>query len=627
VPVDSGTFCRFRGWDQGKKKGLTVNLESKERSATKPAGQSLIPMIGNEALARGAWEAGVKVGSAYPGTPSTEIMEHLAKFPTDDVEAQWATNEKVAMDVAIGASFAGVRAMTSMKHVGLNVASDALMSQTYIGVNGGLVLIVCDDPGIHSSQNEQDSRIYSRLANLPTLEPSDAQEALEMTKLAFDLSEQFDTPVMVRGTTRLSHTRSLVQVGERKEVEPRGFNKDPQKNVMIPTHARLQHPKLLEREAKFEAYLEGSDLIRWEEEGTEVGVITLATPYTYVKETLPDASVLKLGCSYPLPKETIRKFAASVDRLFIVEELEPVIETEIRAMGIEVEGKAFFPRVGEFSPEVVRDAFAAAGVVDASQDPAEWDVSATPRPPVLCAGCPHTTCYMAVQAVDARVAGDIGCYTLAAVQPLKAIDTCVSMGSSIANAVGMAKAGTEDKPIIATIGDSTFLHSGIPPLIDAVYNKVDITVIILDNHITAMTGGQDHAGTGKSLRGEETHRIDFEDMVKACGVEWVKRIDSYELGTMYQTFREATEHKGVSVVISDRPCVLDPVKIKSPPMEVVEEKCMACQACMNLGCPALTWSDALYDGHHKVKIDQETCIGCTLCAQLCTADSIQPTVA
>jgi len=581
-------------------------------------------MTGNEAIARGAWEAGVRVGAAYPGTPSTEIMESLSRYPAEDVCAQWATNEKVACDVAFGASFAGVRAIAAMKHVGLNVASDALMSETYIGVNGGFVIVVCDDPGIHSSQNEQDTRLFARFAMVPCLEPSDAQEALDFTRRAFELSETFDTPVILRSTTRLSHTRCLVEVGERAAPSPRGFVEDPNKNVMIPSNARARHPLLLEREARLREYFETSDFTRWEKGAKEVGVITLATPYAYVKEVLPEASVLKLGSSYPLPEKTIREFCRSVKRVFVVEELEPVIENEIRAMGIEIEGKAFFPRVGEFSPELVREGFVKAGVLAPRNTGHDVAVTLTPRPPVLCAGCPHISSYMALRALDARVMGDIGCYTLAAVEPLQSIDTCVAMGSSIANAVGVAKAGTETKPIVATIGDSTFLHSGIPPLIDAVHNKVDITVILLDNHVTAMTGGQDHPGTGRTLRGEETHRVDFEALIRATGVEWVRTVDSYDVAAMYQTFREAVAFKGVSVVISDRPCVLDPVKIKGPALTVKAESCIACQACMNLGCPALIWSDEWYDGHHKVKIDAASCIGCALCAQVCPTDSIQP---
>ncbi|MCH8167671.1 MAG: indolepyruvate ferredoxin oxidoreductase subunit alpha [Proteobacteria bacterium] len=600
-----------------------MNISSGEPQALRAVkASSARPMTGNEAFARGAWEAGVKVGAAYPGTPSTEIMENLATYPASDLTAQWSTNEKVACDVAIGASFAGVRALTAMKHVGLNVASDALMSMTYIGANGGFVLIVCDDPGIHSSQNEQDSRYYSRLAMVPTLEPSDAQEALDYTKLAFDLSERFESPIMVRGTTRLCHTRSLVRVGERREDAPKGFVENPDRNVMMPSNARASHPRLLERERNFEEFLNDSNLIRWEPGDTKVGVISLSTPYTYVKEVIPEASVLKLGCSYPLPSQIIRDFAASVERLFVVEELEPLVENEVRAMGLTIDGKKFFPRVGELSPELVREGFVAAGVLEPEDEQPGFDVTDTPRPPVMCAGCPHISSYLSLRALDARVMGDIGCYTLAAVHPLRSIDTCVAMGSSIGNAIGLAKAGGERRPIVATIGDSTMLHSGIPALIDAVYNDVDITVILLDNQITAMTGGQNHAATGKTLRGDRVHRIDFVDLIKAIGVKWVRRVDSYDLSAMLKTFREATEYQGVAVVISDRPCVLDPVKIRGERMEVDAASCVACQACMNLGCPAIMWSDEWYDGHHKVRIDPDGCIGCSLCAQVCPTNSI-----
>ena len=596
-------------------------------AATPPPAEAR-PLTGNEAIARGAWEAGLRVAAAYPGTPSTEILETLATYPAADLHAQWSTNEKVALDVAIGASFAGVRALAAMKHVGLNVAADALMSATYIGVNGGLVIIVCDDPGIHSSQNEQDSRLFCRLAMVPCLEPSDAAEAREYTRFAFELSERFDTPVVVRSTTRLSHTRSVVPVGTREVPPPRPFREDPKKNVMIPAHARARHPRLIEREAAVAAFFETSDMTRWEAGDPAIGVITAGTCYAYVKEVLPGASILKLPLSYPLPMERIRDFCASVGRVVVVEELEPAIETEIRAAGLTVEGKSLFPRTGDFAPETVREAFEKAGILEARARPNPFPVQPLVRPPVLCPGCPHSMGYMAIRALNGRVAGDIGCYTLAAIEPLRSIDTCVSMGSSIANAVGMAKAGTEDRPILATIGDSTFLHAGIPPLIDAVYNNANITVAILDNHITAMTGGQDHPGTGQSLRGEAAPRVDFEQLVKACGVTWVRKVDSYDVAQMYQTFREAAAHKGVSVVISDRPCVLDPVRIKGPVLAVRTEDCTGCQSCMNLGCPALGWdAHATVEGRHKVKIDAELCIGCTLCAQSCPTDCIQPVAA
>jgi indolepyruvate ferredoxin oxidoreductase alpha subunit len=585
--------------------------------------QETRPLTGNEAFARGAWEAGVMVAAAYPGTPSTEILEALATYPAGDVHAQWSTNEKVALDVAIGASFAGRRALAAMKHVGLNVAADAFMSQTYIGVNGGLVIIVCDDPGIHSSQNEQDTRIYGQLASVPVLEPSDAQEALDLTRLAFEISERFDTPVIVRGTTRLSHTRSPVAVGARREAPARGFLEDPRKNVMIPAHARLRHVAVVARELKLKEYLETAPINRWETGAASFGVITAGTCYPYLREVLPNASVLKLGASWPLPEGLLRRYCESVERVFVVEELEPVIERELKALGCKVEGKQLFPRVGEFSPEILRAGFEKAGILAPRPQLAGWTPQPVVRPPVLCAGCPHTSSFMAVRASGARVAGDIGCYTLACLDPLRGLDTTVAMGSSIGNAIGMAKAG-DTKPVLATIGDSTFLHAGIPALIDAVYNSANITVLLLDNHITAMTGGQDHPGTGKTLRGEDAPKVDYEALVRAIGVKWVRTVDSYDLAAVYQTLREAIAYRGVSVVISNRPCVLDPLKIKGPALEIVNEQCNACQSCMNLGCPALTWGEDTFEGRHKVKIDASLCIGCTLCAQVCTVDCIQP---
>jgi len=587
---------------------------------------SRAPLMGNEAIARGAWEGGVKVASAYPGTPSTEILESVARFPESDIAAEWATNEKVALDVAIGGSFAGVRSFAVMKHVGLNVAMDALMSMTYIGVNAGLTLAVCDDPGIHSSQNEQDTRLIAGLAMVPVLEPCDAQEALEFTRASFALSEQFDTPVIVRSTTRLSHTRSLVDTGEREVPEDRPFDDNPAKNVMIPAHARGRHHSLLERERLLSEHFADSPLNRIEPGNADYGIITCGISYSYVKEVAPTASVLKLGATWPLSDELLKKFCASVQRVLVVEELEPVIESRIRQLGFEVEGKSLFPRTGEFSPAIIREGLVKAGLMEPVKRVEALAGEQLVRPPVLCPGCPHAAGYMALRAVNARVAGDIGCYTLAAIEPLKSIDTCVSMGSSIANAVGMWKAGTQERPIVATLGDSTFLHAGIPPLVDAIYNNADITVLLLDNHTTAMTGGQDHAGTGVGLRGQKTARVDFEQLALSLGAKWVRKIDSYDLGTLYQHIQDAVRYKGVSVLISDRPCVLDPVKIKGPAFNVREESCIACQSCMNLGCPALSWGEGVHDGHRKVTIDQERCMGCSLCSQLCPTDAIQLTV-
>src|SRR3974390_2509708 len=601
---------------------MSETLQATARAPSR--GNGCRPLTGNEAIARGAWEAGVKVAAAYPGTPSTEILETIAEYPAEDLHAQWSTNEKVALDVAIGASFAGRRALAAMKHVGLNVAADAFMSQTYIGVNGGLVLAVCDDPGIHSSQNEQDTRIYGSLATVPVLEPSDAQEALEFTRLAFELSELFDTPVIVRSTTRLSHTRSPVTIGDRQEPPPRPFIEKPSKNVMIPAFARPRHNVILEREANLKAFFAKAAINRWEKGDTSFGVITAGTCYLYVREVLPEANVLKLGASWPLPDDLLRRYCVSVDRIFVVEELEPVIEKEIRALGFKAEGKKFFPRAGELSPKIVRAGFEQAQILPRRPAQNRWTPEPLVPPAVLCAGCPHTSAFMAVRATGARVAGDIGCYTLACLDPLRGMDTTVSMGSSIGNAVGMAMAG-ETNPVVATIGDSTFLHAGIPQLINAVYNEANIAVLLLDNHITAMTGGQQHPGTGKNIREDTAPSIDYEALVRACGGKWGGKVASYDLAAVHQNLRDAINYRGVSVLIADRPCVLDPVKIKGPTFEVVGEQCNACQACMNLGCPAITWSDQTFEGRHKVQIDPGLCIGCTLCAQVCTVDCIKTT--
>lgn len=586
-------------------------------------GSDARPMTGNEAIARGAWEAGCKVAAAYPGTPSTEILENLAKYPVEDVHAQWSTNEKVALDVAYGASYGGVRAFCAMKHVGLNVAADALLTEAYIGVNGGMVLAVCDDPGIHSSQNEQDTRLFGKLANVPVLEPSDAQEALEFTRWAYDLSEKFDTPIIVRSTTRIAHTRSPVLVGEREEIGPREFVERPE-NVALPTTARARHPVVIEREYAMEKYFSESPKLQVIEGDSSVGIITAGMSYSYVRETLPGYRILKLPASFPLARDAVREFCESVDRVIVVEELEPFLETEISAMGYKVEGKKFFPRAGELSPELVHEGFAQAGLLKSRKVEIPIEINELVRPPVLCSGCPHTGGYMALRALNARVAGDIGCYTLAAMQPLQAMDTCVSMGSSIGTAVGLAMAGNETRPIVATLGDSTFLHGGITGLIDAVYNNANITVLILNNSTTAMTGGQEHPGTGKTLRGEESHAVNYAAVCRAVGVKSLTEVDSYDLATLYQAIREATEYKGVSVVIANRPCVLDPVKIKGPAFQIRAEGCTACQSCMNLGCPALSWSDEMLDGHYKIKIDESSCIGCTLCVQLCPSDCIRP---
>ena len=578
-------------------------------------------LLGNQAVARGAYEAGVAVAAGYPGTPSTEILETLAQW--EGVYVEWSPNEKVALDVALGASLGGARALAAMKHVGVNVAADTLLSAAYTGVGAGLVIISADDPGMHSSQNEQDNRLYARFAGLPLLEPADSADAKAFTAAAFDLSEAYDTPVFLRTTTRVSHASGVVEIGERRPREPRGFRRDPRKYVMLPAHARLRHPILLERLARLAEAAEASPLNIAELRDRRVGVVTGGIAFHYVREALPDASVLRLGFSFPLPLRRIREFAAAVDRLFVVEELEPVVEDALRATGLRVEGKAYFPRTGELTPDLVRDGFARAGVLNA-RPRSVATTAPSPRPPVLCPGCPHSVPYMALRELGAAVAGDIGCYTLAALPPLGAIDTTLAMGSSIGMAIGLARSGGHPGPVVATLGDSTFLHSGIPALLDAVYHRTRITVLILDNGTTAMTGGQPHAATGTTIRGAAAPRADLVALCRALGVEWVRVTDPYDIGETHRVLEAAAAHPGVSVVITNRPCVEAPVKIRRPPLTVSAAACTACQACMAVGCPALVWTAEQHEGRFKVAIEAGLCSGCAICPQLCPAGAIVP---
>jgi indolepyruvate ferredoxin oxidoreductase, alpha subunit len=594
-------------------------------------------LSGNEAFARGAWEAGAGLASGYPGTPSTEILQSLVLY--DDIDVRWAPNEKVGMDVALGASFGGIRAFTSMKHVGLNVAADTLLTASYTGVGAGLVIVVADDPGMHSSQNEQDTRYYARFALVPLLEPSGSAEAREYVLEAYKISEEFDTPVIIRSTTRVSHNRGVVETGPRQVRPPGEFRRDPTKYVMLPAYARPRRTVVLDRLARLEEFAESSPLTVEEDGDSRVGVVTAGTAYRYVREVLPDARVLKLGMVYPLPVERIRKFAATVDRLLVVEELEPFLQEAIRAAGIPVEGKTFFSRSGELSPDSVREGFEKAGVLaplrpvppisgngDEPTQLRQFPATVV-RPPVLCPGCPHTTPYMVLRRLGAVVAGDIGCYTLAALPPITAMDTCLAMGSSIGMAVGLASSGGTSAPVVATIGDSTFLHGGIPGLMDAVYNEVDITVLILDNGIVAMTGGQHHPGTGTTLAGEKTRPVDVVALCRAIGVDDVRVVDPYDVAATYNAVAAAIAHPGPSVVITNRPCVVYPRKVRDQTFTVLADACTACQACMNLGCPSLLWTDETYEGRPKVYIDVETCTGCSLCPQMCPPGAIIPTPA
>jgi indolepyruvate ferredoxin oxidoreductase alpha subunit len=479
---------------------------------------------------------------------------------------------------------------------------------------------------MHSSQNEQDNRFYARFAGVPVLDPSDSREAKEFTRLGFHLSEEFDTPVLLRSTTRVSHCRGVVELEPPEQPPALRFERDPRKWVMLPGHARLRHPLVLDRIERLAAWAEESPLTVWEEGDPAIGVLTSSIAYQYVREALPGVTVLKLGMTYPLPLETIHAFAGNVGRLFVVEELEPFLEDALRAEGIEVIGKELFPRLGELSPDLVRAGFVKAGVLEPVAAPAQPEAAPepSPRPPVLCPGCSHATPFMALKQLGAVVAGDIGCYTLAALEPLSAIDTSLAMGSSIGMAVGLARSGGADGPVVASIGDSTFVHGGIPALIDAVTSKTDITVVILNNGTTAMTGGQAYPGTGVTIRGAEAGAVDLEALCRSLGVQHVEVADPYDVAATHVALERAVKYPGPAVVITNRPCVEAPVKVRDHPFEVTAETCIACQLCMNIGCPSITWTDEFHEGRRKVQIDESTCTGCTVCAQMCPSGAIVP---
>ena len=582
-------------------------------------------LLGNEAIGLGALHAGVTVATGYPGTPSTELIEYIARIASKDVHVGWATNEKVALDEGIGASLAGARALVTMKHVGLNVALDAWMVSPFVGVGGGLVVLVADDPGMHSSQNEQDTRYLAAFAGIPVFEPSDSQEAYDFVRAAFAASEEWDTPVLIRSTTRVSHSRSRVVVSAVEEAPKRTFERHPEKYVMLPGNARKRHAEQLKRFELLGKWVEGHPFNRVELRSRSLGVVTGGASYNYVREVLPEASVLKLGVMFPLPEQMIADFASNVDRLIVVEELEPYLEDAVRRLGLPVEGKKWFSRAGELSPAAVREVSEAAGALPATS-PAETSKApaTTPRPPVLCPGCPHTTPFLVLRELDAVVAGDIGCYTLAAGEPLAAMDTCLAMGSSIGVAVGMAKAGLKSRPIVATIGDSTFLHGGIPALIDASYNDSDITVVILDNGTTAMTGGQPNAASGTGMSGQAMGKVDILALCRSIGVKSVVVVDPWDLGGTHRALLGAVKRRGLSVVVTTRPCVEMPVKVRGRVYEVETSKCNGCQLCMDLGCPGLIWDLEAGDEHRFVKIDPNRCSGCTVCAQLCPEQAIYP---
>lgn len=584
-------------------------------------------LSGNEAVARGMWEAGVQVASAYPGTPSTEILENFALYP--GIYAEWATNEKVAVDVAVGAAYAGKRALAAMKHVGLNVAADSLMYASMTGIEAGLVIVSADDPAMHSSQNEQDNRNYAKFARIPCLEPSDSQEAKDFTIAAFDLSERFDTPVLLRLTTRICHSMSAVELGERRDVpaETKPFPRNPAKYVMVPANALKRHPVIEERIRRIAEYADQSPLNRVEMRSRALGIITSGVSYQYAREVFPDASILKLGMSWPLPEKRIRQFAASVERLIVLEELDPFIEEGVKLMGIACEGKSIFPLTGEFDPQVVRSSAVRAGLLPASvmEAPAAPEVGPLPaRPPVLCPGCPHRPTFYVLNKLKVPVNGDIGCYTLGLIPPLSAIHTCGCMGAGIAVAHGAAKAGSPEKHV-AVIGDSTFFHTGIPALINVAYNRAPVVTVILDNRITGMTGHQPNPGTGQTLQGKEAPLIELEPLVRACGIQHVRTLSALDVDGIEKTLKEYIKLDEPSVLIVQEPCALLPeARRKWMPLEVIAERCNGCTLCFRIGCPAILKSEELDEktGRPKALIDASLCTGCEVCAQICPRDAI-----
>ena len=569
-------------------------------------------LLGNEAVARGLYEAGVRVVSSYPGTPSTEITEAAATY--EEIYCEWASNEKVAAEVAAGASFAGARSFCAQKHVGLNVAADPLFTMSYIGVNGGMVLAVADDPGLHSSQNEQDSRNYAIAAKLPMLEPADSAECRDFTKLAYELSEQFDTPVLLRLTTRVAHSRSPVELYEREEHALKPYEKNPAKNVMLPAFAKPKHYKVEERTQKLSAWSDEADINVLEDNHSEVGVIASGAVYQYAKEALGDTvSYLKLGMVHPLPLKKIQELASKVKTLYVIEELDDVIESFCKKNGIAVHGKDVFPRCDEFSQNVIRQCML--GKVPESK---KVDAETPGRPPVMCCGCPHRGLFYALKKAKVYVSGDIGCYTLGASAPLSAIDTCICMGASVSALHGYNQARGKDaeQKSVAVIGDSTFIHSGITGLIDIAYNQSNSVVIILDNSITGMTGHQQNPTTGYNIKGDPTTAVDLEALCKAVGIKRVRVCDPYNLKEVEAVLKEELAAEEPSVIISRRPCALLKYVKHKPSLVVDTEKCIGCKACLGIGCPAIS----VHGG--KAAIDRTQCVGCGVCTTLCPKSAI-----
>ncbi|MEJ5202101.1 MAG: indolepyruvate ferredoxin oxidoreductase subunit alpha [Anaerolineales bacterium] len=594
-------------------------------------------LSGNEAFARGSWEAGVTVASGYPGTPSTEITETFAKFP--GVYAEWAPNEKVALDTAIGAAYAGQRAFCTMKHVGLNVAADALFAAAMTGVEGGLVIVSADDPGMHSSQNEQDNRQYARFARIPCLDPADSQEAHDFALVAYDISEQFDTPVLFRMTTRVCHTTSPVEVNEQR-LQPRPtikFPRNPPKYVMMPANARKRHVIIETRIQELGQFAEAFSGNQIEMRSRELGIITGGIAYQYAREVFPDGSVLKLGMVYPLPVKLIRRFAEQVQKLIVLEELDPFIEDQVRLMGIELykpldaaisypNTKTIFPVTGELNPAIVRLSAEKANLLPSTSQKASMSQTALdlpPRPPVLCPGCPHRGTFYVLHKLGLPINGDIGCYTLGITPPLNAIDTCGCMGEGIGVAHGAAIAGDQERHI-AVIGDSTFFHTGIPALMNVAYNKSNVITIIMDNRVTGMTGHQENPGTGRTLQQKETTEVNIEQLVRALGIEKVRTVEAYDVDTIEKTLKEWLKTEEPAVLITQEECALLPSARQRWMPLAVTDKCNGCTVCFRIGCPAILKSDELDPKYNRplAKIDPLLCTGCEICAQVCPRDAI-----
>ncbi|MBW2055873.1 MAG: indolepyruvate ferredoxin oxidoreductase subunit alpha [Deltaproteobacteria bacterium] len=591
---------------------------------------------GNEAIARGAYEAGVRFAAAYPGTPSSEILDTIGR-EYEEIYAEWAPNEKVALEAAIGASIGGARAMACMKHVGVNVAADPLMTLSYTGVRGGIVLVTADDPGLYSSQNEQDNRNYAKFAKIPMLEPSDSQEAKDFVRIGFDLSEGFDTPVMVRSVTRISHSKTVVRLEDRCQAPiPVKVEKNPPKWVMLPLYGRERHKTVEERLAELEAYAADFPENRMELNDPKKGIITAGISYQYVKEIFPHYSCLKLGMVWPLSKTLIQRFCDQVEEVYVVEELDPFLEENLKIMGFPVNGgKRLFPRCGELNPLLVEKGLKGPDF----REPAGVEAGTLPpRPPNMCAGCPHRGIFYVLKRKGFFVAGDIGCYTLAALPPLTALDSCICMGASIGQAHGLSKVlGPDDRRrVVAVIGDSTFIHGGITPLIDIAYNRGDATVILLDNHATAMTGFQEHPATGFTIRGEPTERLDFVGLAKSVGIKNIRVTNPWNLEEIERAITEETDSGASSLIINQGPCAMLRREIKEyhPPYAIDQDKCTGCRMCLGLGCPAISWNPVKGDeaaqaegrkGKGFSSIEKSLCPGCGLCVQVCRFDAIYPT--